>query len=367
MANQWLRLWHDMPNDPKWRTIARASKQPIALVQAVYLHLLVSASENDPRGTIRINREDVASALDADDASIECVLEAMQGRVLNGDQLSGWVERQPVREDGAEGGKTPSSNYVYYLGTTDSDVVKVGISRNPWSRVRDLQTGSSSEFVLFATMKTETRTEFAIHEFFKSTRTKGEWFKRSNALNSLIDKTKAGDFQSLDDCIAFLNELPAHDYVATTANYGRKVVTTKDKDKEEIKKVEPTVLVDDKSSTPADPIQIDRVDCPMQAIADAWNAVAVSMAEVKPVAEWADARKRMVKARWVDKLKLKKYTDKPSGIDYWTRLFARVEASDFLAGRGGGTFAATLDWVMNPTNLAKIIENGYPNRQAVTA
>ncbi|ENW0797054.1 MULTISPECIES: hypothetical protein, partial [Escherichia] len=22
MANAWLRLWHDMPNDPKWRTIA---------------------------------------------------------------------------------------------------------------------------------------------------------------------------------------------------------------------------------------------------------------------------------------------------------------------------------------------------------
>ncbi|EOJ9867040.1 hypothetical protein ACQP3L_37610, partial [Escherichia coli] len=21
MANAWLRLWHDMPNDPKWRTI----------------------------------------------------------------------------------------------------------------------------------------------------------------------------------------------------------------------------------------------------------------------------------------------------------------------------------------------------------
>ena len=25
MANAWLRLWHDMPNDPKWRTIARVT------------------------------------------------------------------------------------------------------------------------------------------------------------------------------------------------------------------------------------------------------------------------------------------------------------------------------------------------------
>ncbi|MGC6733048.1 hypothetical protein ACP0F4_25645, partial [Escherichia coli] len=22
MDNAWLRLWHDMPNDPKWRTIS---------------------------------------------------------------------------------------------------------------------------------------------------------------------------------------------------------------------------------------------------------------------------------------------------------------------------------------------------------
>ncbi len=43
MANAWLRLWHDMPNDPKWRTIARVSGQPIATVMAVYIHLLVSA------------------------------------------------------------------------------------------------------------------------------------------------------------------------------------------------------------------------------------------------------------------------------------------------------------------------------------
>lgn len=130
-------------------------------------------------------------------------------------------------------------------------------------------------------------------------------------------------------------------------------------------KEEPTVLVDGKPSTPAEPI--DRVDCPLHAIADAWNAVAVSMPAVKAVAEWPNARKRAVKSRWVDRLKLKKYTDRQTGIDYWTRLFARVEESDFLAGRTGGTFTATLDWVMNPTNLAKIIENGYPNRDRVAA
>ena len=102
MANQWLRLWHDMPTDPKWRTIARHSKQPIHLVQAVYLHLLVDASRNVTRGHADVTVEDLASALDCDESQIQAVIDAMQGRVLDGDAISGWEKRQPKREDSGD-------------------------------------------------------------------------------------------------------------------------------------------------------------------------------------------------------------------------------------------------------------------------
>lgn len=102
MASQWLRLWHDMPNDPKWRTIARVSKQPVSLVLAVYVHVLVNASNATERGrTQNLNSEDIASALDADTEQVDAVLAAMEGRVLDGDLVSGWKKRQPAREDGA--------------------------------------------------------------------------------------------------------------------------------------------------------------------------------------------------------------------------------------------------------------------------
>ena len=102
MANTWLRLWHDMPNDPKWRTIARASKQPISAVMAVYIHVLVCASNADERGrTQGLNNEDIASALDLEVEQVDAILSAMQGRVLDGDSVSGWEKRQPKREDGA--------------------------------------------------------------------------------------------------------------------------------------------------------------------------------------------------------------------------------------------------------------------------
>lgn len=102
MANQWLRLWHDMPNDPKWRSIARASKQPISLVLSVYMHVLVNASNAEERGrTKNLSSEDLASALDVDTEQVAGILSAMQGRVMDGDALTGWEKRQPLREDGA--------------------------------------------------------------------------------------------------------------------------------------------------------------------------------------------------------------------------------------------------------------------------
>ena len=99
MANQWLRLWHDMPNDPKWRTVARASNQPVSLVVAVYVHLLVDASRNVTRGHVTVTNEDLASALDVTDDAIASIISAMQGRVMDVDYLSGWDQRQVKRED----------------------------------------------------------------------------------------------------------------------------------------------------------------------------------------------------------------------------------------------------------------------------
>lgn len=109
MANSWLRLWHDMPNDPKWRTISRISKQPVAMVQAVFIHLLVSASRNVTRGHVDVTEEDLASSLDVTEEEIIPILDAMQGRVLDGDYISGWDKRQVNKEDNGNISSTAKS------------------------------------------------------------------------------------------------------------------------------------------------------------------------------------------------------------------------------------------------------------------
>jgi len=99
MANPWFRLWADMVNDPKWRTIARVSKQEISRVIAVALHMMTCASSATNRGhTEGWNDEDVATALDVETEDVAAIREAMQGRVLDGDYLTGWEKRQPKRE-----------------------------------------------------------------------------------------------------------------------------------------------------------------------------------------------------------------------------------------------------------------------------
>ena len=111
MANSWLRLWHDMPNDPKWRTIARVSKQPISSVLAVYVHLLVIASNATERGrTQNACTEDLASALDLDNEQIEAIMSAMQGRVLDGDIVSGFGRCVPTNKDMGVFSSRPKAN-----------------------------------------------------------------------------------------------------------------------------------------------------------------------------------------------------------------------------------------------------------------
>ena len=47
--------------------------------------------------------------------------------------------------------------------------------------------------------------------------------------------------------------------------------------------------------------------------------------------------------------------------NFWPDYFTKVEASDFLAGREK-KWRATFDWIMNPTNMTKILEGNYDNR-----
>jgi hypothetical protein len=100
--SQWVRLWEDMPTDPKWRVVARRAGRPLSEVLAVFVFMLTNASKAQERGTLaNWSDEDVGAAIDVDAEHVAAIREAMQGKTLDGDRLTGWNRRQPKREDGA--------------------------------------------------------------------------------------------------------------------------------------------------------------------------------------------------------------------------------------------------------------------------
>lgn len=99
----WVRLWSDMPTDPKWRVIARKAGRPISEVIAVFVHMMTNAGANaSERGELENwSDEDIAASLDLETDAVEAIRSAMQGKTLDGVKLTGWEKRQPKREDGS--------------------------------------------------------------------------------------------------------------------------------------------------------------------------------------------------------------------------------------------------------------------------
>jgi len=101
----WVRLWEDMPTDPKWRVIARRSGRPLSEVIAVFVFMMTNAGANAAdRGRLsNWDDEDVAAALDMDGDHVSAIRLAMEGKTIIDGQLTGWEKRQPKREDNSTG------------------------------------------------------------------------------------------------------------------------------------------------------------------------------------------------------------------------------------------------------------------------
>ena len=97
-----------------------------------------------------------------------------------------------------------------------------------------------------------------------------------------------------------------------------------------------------------------RADCPHQEIIKIYREELPCCPDVR---EWNNTRAGYLRSRWNEK-------PERQDLDWWRRLFAYVGKSDFLAGRTDGRdgkppFVADLEWIVKPSNFAKIIEGRY--------
>lgn len=98
---EWLRWHHGTVTDPKFQAVSRRSRQPVAVVLAVWACLLERASQEDERGSIEgFDCESMDIMLGVDDGSCCAVIAAMEdkGLICQG-TIANWRKRQPKRED----------------------------------------------------------------------------------------------------------------------------------------------------------------------------------------------------------------------------------------------------------------------------
>jgi uncharacterized protein YdaU (DUF1376 family) len=87
---------------------------------------------------------------------------------------------------------------------------------------------------------------------------------------------------------------------------------------------------------------------------------------LRRVEVWNDTRKGYLKQRWrevaVDLAKTETVTSEVM-LNWWADFFQHIGKSKFLTGkvnsRDGRAFVADLEWILRPSNFAKIIEGKY--------
>ena len=105
-------------------------------------------------------------------------------------------------------------------------------------------------------------------------------------------------------------------------------------------------------------------DCPHLKVLELWAEVLPALPQHNPEM-WKGARADHLRARWRETSILKKWPDQDAGVAYFRKLFRYVGTSPFLTGQARSTdlskrpFTIELEWLVNPSNWAKVHEGKY--------
>src|SRR6267154_2933964 len=104
---------------------------------------------------------------------------------------------------------------------------------------------------------------------------------------------------------------------------------------------------------------------PQQEILALWTKI---LPGLRPPRSWGSERQRHLASRWRELMADDEFEDRESGLQWFAWLFDFIGKSAFLTGRIAGTngkppFMASLDWVVLPTNFAKIIDRKYHDQR----
>lgn len=102
--------------------------------------------------------------------------------------------------------------WIYFAAQLNDDrttaAVKIGFSRDPFRRVKALNTASPHEIVLKVVVPGTRADEYAFHEYFAAERISGEWFDPSDEMRRIVESLYqlVTILPTWDECIPFAGE-----------------------------------------------------------------------------------------------------------------------------------------------------------------
>lgn len=101
--------------------------------------------------------------------------------------------------------------------------------------------------------------------------------------------------------------------------------------------------------------------CPHQKVIDLYHE---SLPYCPQVREWNTTRQKYLQSRWREKAVSLGWQQDAEGLEWFKRFFSFVRESKFLTGKSDGRngkppFLADLEWLMRPSNFAKVVEGKY--------
>lgn len=208
----WWRCYNDIINDPKIRVLAFEDRWHYVAVCSIK-----NAGELEKEYDDELRESMLAMQLGVSENDLAHIKRRLLRVKLIDENWSpvAWDKRQYTKAYSKDPDLDGYRGYVYFVGGATGDV-KIGYSRNPWARIKELQTANPEKLSVVATIRTTEVSERRVPELFERERVNGEWFKRSPVIVKAIKAIRSKSVKSPDDLFSYVAELRSSDVATTT-------------------------------------------------------------------------------------------------------------------------------------------------------
>lgn len=103
-------------------------------------------------------------------------------------------------------GQTNYKGHIYFITSPELDVVKIGYSKNPWSRLSELRRNYGSSLIVVATIRIVAKPKISVATVLSALKTESEWFVKNNLMELLISGIKSGEITTVEAISIFVDD-----------------------------------------------------------------------------------------------------------------------------------------------------------------